>query len=269
MGFLEKLTSLLHIEIDVSQLKELKVKLIGDKNNVGLINVVKTEVHVNINAKELADPAVKKQVMGLLRAEVHEESRPVLEANASNIIHEISELSTDKELLTYFEGKIPQSDIPILRACLFIKDLHERGEPVEDYLSDVRYRYGQHGANIANLCSAGYFETYIKPMYEELSTRPNFEAHMFTENYKLVVDTAPFAVFVSRTDSLAQLQTQIIQKIEFNRLYGLRKINIHGIGRENVQKIEELLQMKPLTNLFSNPPTINSPGGVINVTIFY
>src|ERR1700694_5161399 len=177
MGFLEKLTSLLHLEIDISQLKELKVKLIGDKNNVGLINVVKTEVHLNINAKELEDPVVKKQVMDLLRSEVHEESRPILEARASDIVHELAELNSDQELLSYFEGKIPQSDIPILRACLFIKDLHERGKSVDEYLSDVRYRYGQHGANIANLCSAGYFETYIKPMYEELSQRPNFEPH--------------------------------------------------------------------------------------------
>lgn len=269
MGFLEKLSSIVSIKYDLSGLKDLTVKLIGDKNNVGLINVVKTEVHVNINSEELADPEKRKQVMALIRDEVHVEGRPILEAKSSAVIHEIANTATDNDLLNFFRGKIPSTDISILRAALVVRGLHKQGKPVDSYLSDIRYRYGQHGANIANLCSAGYFESHIRPMYEELSIRPNFDHEMFSGNYKLIVDSAPFAVFVNRTESVEDLLTQVVQKLEFNRMYGLKRINIHGIGKDNVKKVEELLQNDLLNRHFTSDPERLIEGNVINVTIFY
>jgi hypothetical protein len=269
MGFLEKLSAIVSIKNDLSKLKDLTIKLIGDKNTVGLINVTKNEIHLNVNSDEIKDPEKRKQVLALIRDEVHIEERPVLEAQASEVVRQISSVTDDSELLDYFKGKIPSTDLAILRAALLVRGLHRQGKPVDGYLSDIRYRYGQHGANIANLCSAGYFESYIQPMYEELSTRPNFDHEMFAGNYKLIVDSAPFAVFVNRSDSVEDLLTQVVQKLEFNKMYGLKRLNIHGIGHDNVEKIEKLLRSEPLQKHFTSDPERLVEGNVINATIFY
>lgn len=269
MYFLDKLSSIVSVKVDLSKFKSFHVKLIGDKNTVGFINVTKNEIQLNVNSNEIKDPLVRKQVLDLIRDEVHVQGQPILEAKASEVVQSVATTKPDAELLNYFRNKIPEEDIAILRAALTVRNLFNKSQPVDNYLSDIRYKYGQHGANIANLCSADYFESQIKPMYEELSKRPNFTPEMFLGNYQILVDSAPFAVFVSRTDSVQELLLQVIQKLEFNKMYGLKKLNIHGIGHENVKKIEELVEHKSLNTFYTDQPSVLIEGNVINVTIFY
>lgn len=273
MNFLEKLSSIVSIKVDISSLKDFSVKLIdfGKGNKFSLITVEnnKKEILLNISAKELEDPEVRKRVQSLVYEEVANESRPVLEAEVSDKLIQIEEEQRDdNELIAFFEGKIPAEDMKVFKSALYLRKISGPGVSIDRYLSEIRYKYGQHGANIVHLCTAGYFESYIAPMYEELSARPNFKEHHFLENYNLIIDNVPIAVFVKRADTLESLLTQVTQKLNFNRGYGLKKLHLHAIGHENVQKVNQLLLNEELRALFTEDPSIVADGTLINATIY-
>lgn len=273
MGFLEKLSSIVKIKIDLRGLKEFKVKLVdfGTNNNISLITVVKDkkEVHVNVSASELKDPAVRGQVLDLVNEEVRQEGRPLLEAEVSERVSEISqEQIEDKDLISFFEGKIPPADMTVLKSALYLRRISSPQISIDKYIQEIRYKYGQHGANIVHLCSAGYFESHLMPMYEELSTRPNFTPQLFIDNYNLIIDNVPIAVFVKRSDTPDTLIDQVLEKVTFNRAYGLRVLHIHAIGFDNVVKVQQLLSNEQLLALFTDEPSISIDGTIINATIY-
>jgi hypothetical protein len=270
MSFLEKLSSI--VKIDVSSLKGFTVRLVslGDGNTFGLVNVhkEKKEVHLHIDSQDL-DREKRRQVLKIINEEVSLEDRPLLEAEVSERIIEIKEEQlADHEIISFFEDKIPSDDMKVLKSALYLRKISSPGASIDKYIQEIRYKYGQHGANIVHLCDTGYFESHIKPMYEELSSRPNFQHQLFVDNYNLIIDNVPIAVFVKRADTVETLIDQVLEKVTFNRGYGLRELHIHAIGYDNVEKVKKLLSNDRLVALFINEPTVSIDGTIVNATIY-
>lgn len=146
-------------------------------------------------------------------------------------------------LLEFFVDVLPQEDLNILRAALYIRTIFkEHHGDVTQLKAQLINQYGIRARNIANLCSAGYFESWIKPLYEEMSKKPSFKEEKFLEIYEEIVRYSPFAFFVSRAMSDSEVIQHIMNKIEKMKGYGIKTLNIHGIGHTNVDKVKNALE---------------------------
>lgn len=147
----------------------------------------------------------------------------------------------ESSLIDYFHGKIPEDDWYALRASVFIKKVFDSGEggEVEILRKDLRYGHGKRGTDISNLYSANYFETWIKPLYKDMKQKDNFDRREFLEAYNLIIEQYPFAVFVHRGMTVREITKAINKKEVECKKYGIKKLNVHGIGVENINKITE------------------------------
>lgn len=259
MSIFDKLQSL--IKIDISSLKEIKIS-IGSNNkkfdNKGNILVINTN---NLDKNE------SKIVKHFLEGNV-EEGNMLLEENSEKLLQEVISIEkegTNKSLLGFFKGKIPLSDLEILRASFVIKELHEKHQPVGKLKMDIMQRYGKRGGNISNLCTAGYFSSVIKPLYEAMAASSNFTQEQFLERYNVIVEQYTFAVFVSNRMSEEITRGDILRKIKLNKSYGIHEINVHGIGRQNVLKIHRVLYK--IKKEIQWPAQIDSGNSFINIKL--
>lgn len=271
MGWFDNLKSLISAKVDLSNLKSIKFSIGNNNQHNSLFKLENNSkhLHITLGSDILEDSKKRKLAQEIIRSAVSEAGIPVLEEHASATLEDISSNHKYEELLNYFTDKIPHRDIPILRAALYMRKLHDEGKHVDAYKQDIVSTYGQRGANIANLCSAGYFESHIQPMYEELRQRPNFTQQLFIDNYDLIIEKAPFAVFVSGVKSDSELSEEVSQKLVTNRMYGIHQLNIHAIGTENVRKLRELIQKPEIAQHFTDEPAISIEGSIMNVQIFF
>jgi len=177
----------------------------------------------------------------------------------------LKEKSIDiKSLLEFFVNKIPPDDHRALRSAIYIKKRAQEGAGFEEIFrlkGDVGKRYWGRGLKICNLYASGYFETMIKPLYEQLSQH-GFEKD-FINKYNIIIDEEAFAIFVSGDMDSVRVKNDIKMKIDRNLKYGIRTVSIHGIGRSNKEKIREAifnLQREEYPNIETN---IEETGNII------
>lgn len=224
---------------------------------------------ININIISLT-PTQDKQLQEAVLEAVQKEDHLLLETQAKELLDSFSvidkEAKNQKEI-SFYRGKLPSEDIEILRAAIFIKELSANGKSVRQVKEDVRLRYGQRGNNIVNLYTAGYFHTIIRPLYEEMTKQADFSHEKFLKRYNTIVMQYTFAVFVNARMTKEELKKEVEEKIVLNKKYGISRLNIHGIGNDNVAKIQELLN--ELKKSIHWPPDIDSERGFITVKIAF
>lgn len=227
-------------------------------------------ITVNVNSSEIKDAAMlARRISEMIQPHVQEEGKPILEIEASRIVEDLSESGIYQEQIDFFNGKLPNDDLLILRAAYYLRTVHENGKPVTSLKSGITARYGVRGSNIANLCSSGYFETHIRPLYEMLKERPNFTEQMFLENYEIIINNAPFAYFVNSNQTLDVLAKSIKDKLVFSRRYGQHKLMIHAIGVENIKKVNRVLEDETILDLISDEVDTNTKGNVMTATVHH
>lgn len=265
MFFLDRLSSIFKVEIKIPKLKE--IHFLSD-NTSSKIEYHDHRTVINIGA---INPKECVELQQLLIDAVKKKDTLLLEEKAKKVLDDfrvVDKQGEHRDLLEYFRGKIPVSDLEILRAALYIKTVYERKEKIWELKLQVTEKHGIRGRNIVNLCTAGYFTSLIKPLYETMSTQPDFILQKFLIRYDVIVTQYPFAIFVSSRMSESELKMNVEKKIEINKKYGMmRYLNIHGIGEENVLKIQKLL--RELEGKFTPVPEIDSGRGFINVKIWF
>lgn len=154
-----------------------------------------------------------------------------------------------KEILSFFEDKIPADDYTALKMSLYLRSEEKTGTNIWRYKEDIRSRFGDRGANIANLCTAGYFENEFMPLYKNLS-REDFSSY-----YELAVGKKARALFVHRGMDLEGLKKEFETILIKALRYHMDNFRIHGIGESNVSIIKKLI--KYLRSSQDNRFTIN------------
>ena len=99
---------------------------------------------------------------------------------------------------------------------------------------------------MANLCTAGYFESWIRPLYEEMVKTEGNKAvalDKFQKVYNTIVDELPWTVFVSQTMTACDLEKQILYKLEKIKSYGTDFLNIHALSVSNVNKVRSVIPL--------------------------
>ncbi len=265
MNLLSRLKSIFNIKIDLSKFKEIHI--FSDNTGPKYEYHNHKKITINVSEKVLGKKE-SSQLKQLLKSA--EAGTLLLEENSKKLLDDFSAVDQEKEnreLLKYLKDKIPVGDLQVLRAALYIKNVFERGEKVGELKLQIMQRYGSRGKNISNLCTAGYFTSLIKPLYEEMSKYPDFALGKFQEAYDVIVTEQPFAVFVSQQMSERELRTEVERKMVINKKYGIRYLNIHGIGEDNVSKILRLL--RSMEDKFIQPADIDSEKGFITVKIWF
>ncbi len=257
----------------MSFLDALKTLGINIKGGIHIFSGNNVVVNKNDNRKTYID-ITKLDALSLAKLQaiipeaVQQENAVVLEEKSKKLLDDFRSIDQQhKDMVDYFRGKIPATDIEILRAAIYLKSTLDQKRPVAGIKEDLNYRYGQRGNNISNLYSAGYFESVIKPLYEEMKKLPDFSLEQFQKTYDKIVTQIPFAVFCNKSMTAEELKQIVIMKVKRNVRYGIRQLNIHGIGRGNADKVLKVVE--ELAPNLDEPPTIDSGPGFINVMVFF
>lgn len=263
MSFFDKLSSI--FKIDISKLKE--IHLFSDNKTVKIEHHDHRTININIGA---LSPQKSQKIREVIKEAVQKEEQILLETDANQLLENFSYVDKqdqNRKEIEFYRGKIPAEDIDVLRAAIFIQEQSKQGKSVRELKEDVRLRYGQRGNNIVNLYTAGYFYSVVRPMYEEMASQSDFSQEKFIKRYNTIVMQYTFAVFVNARMSSEELEKEVHEKIVKNKKYGISHLNIHGIGSDNVAKIQELLAK--LKGTIRWPPDIDSERGFITVKIAY
>lgn len=246
------------------------VKFFSSNKNCSIISYTDNRKTLNININNL-DTQKRKQIEKAIRETVAGQGDIVLNEESEGLLGEISSIDEKiNEDLKYFKNKIPDDDLPILRASLFLKSQYESKKPVENLKQDIVNRYGERGRRIANLCSAGYFKTVIKPLYNTMASSGNFAKDDFLYRYREIINTYPFAVFVNIFLSEKKIKKKVLNKIEINKKYGIKCLNIHGIGKKNIVNIKKVLEDQELKGKFEREPEMIDSGiNYVTAKIFF
>src|SRR3989344_9138713 len=118
MTFLDKLSAL--IKIDASKLR--KFNILNNNTFKGLVNIKITTVNLNI-----IDATTKeKEIIGGFLRETLKEDSLIIENKAKVLLDDFSKIdksNQSRSIVDYFRGKILPSDLDILRASIYIKEV--------------------------------------------------------------------------------------------------------------------------------------------------
>ncbi len=141
----------------------------------------------------------------------------------------------DKDLLSFFENKIPEQDLIALKVSLFMVSEKEKGKEIHKYKKAIRERFGERGMTIANLCNAGYFESEFKLKYEEKG-KDEFEKY-----YEICVGRNARAVFVHSGMNYRILYSALLVMLRKCGELGRKEFRIHAFGNQNTNLTKEVL----------------------------
>lgn len=247
------------------------LKKIKALNNIHLTVNIGNKYEID-NRKILLDygklnSSEKKEILSRLPKTV-EQGYDLLEENFDKKAKQYKETVNDKsslDILSFFKDKIPPNDLPILKASLYLKHLLDSRQETAKVKNEIILRFGDRGRNISNLCSANYFLSWFKPLYEEISKSPNFTLDRFIAIYDEIVHNLPFTIFVNAGMKEEEVKQIITEKIESMKNYGLENLYIHGIGKPNILRIKKVVN--DLINDGSFSKSIQEENKIIVVTL--
>ncbi len=237
MGWFDKLEKL----IDIKNVHFSLINITRDSYNnkidekTGYYYDPKTKIlHLNLDkipkeiAKELR-PSTQKFI---------EEGHKLLEIDVKDLLERLYKYNKDnpdKNILTFFKGIIPDEDYEALNSALFLRSQFKEGKNITNLKSDIRVRFGDRGNNISNLCTAGYFEEFLMPLY-------NSSKSDFLKLYDIIISKSIIAVFVHSHMDLESIPHEMSSKLGLCKQYGIKFIHIHGIGESNIKKIKDCIE---------------------------
>jgi len=241
MSFFDILKNLVDIKFDLRKLVNINIR-INSNNSSAKKEYSEKENRLEINLKKF-NQTEKEEVKGLIKASL-DEGYTLLEEKSIGVIDDFiskEKGSKGKEILECLKDVIPPEDYSTLRASLYLKDKFSERQDVSSLKHDIIEKAGERGKNICNICSAGYFENWIIPLYNTMISEKGYTVEKFLSFYNIVINESAFSVFVSREMSDEQVKNTILEKITKNESYGIKFINIHGIGKSNVKKIRKVI----------------------------
>jgi len=247
MGLFDKLKAIFSVDFSrlekVIDLKILSPTIIVD-NSSKKIEGDKNSKELRINLIKLTQEE-KDALFQAVDSSREEEGYAVLGKESKSLFEDVKTKNTDiQQKLKKLEELAPPDDMPIWRAALYLKSCFEEGKKVDNLKGDIIDRFGDRGRKIANLCSAGYLDKMLEiynALVEELGTE-QLAKEKFKIIYSTYVDAFRFTIFVCHWDKPDELIGKIESKIDENAEYGIKFINLHGIGADNTKKIKRIIE---------------------------
>lgn len=243
MLFFEELKDIIPNNI-AKTLFSFDVKISGAES---LTHKKKYEVHTDTKTVSiyLKNLSVKEQrtLKKTIKKSFAADESYLVEESKNNLLERLYQYndSADNQILDFFKSILTSRDWEALRSSLFLRNEYKKGNSIASLKSDIIYRFGERGNLIANLCSAGYFEETMIPLY-------NSDQQAFWKYWDVAVDRGITALFVNARMTIAQISKEIKHRINSAKSYGLKSIHIHGIGDNNMANIINCLE-KEKSNL--------------------
>ena len=235
MGWLETLKAIFNLEINSPI---ISVNITKNSNNPEQKQYYydPNEKRLDINLSNLSND--NREKIGKLVKDHINDGKLLLENRTSKLLHRLNDFRKSKThvaVLDFFKNLIPLTDYEALEASLFLRHIFTLKGDVTKLKRDIRERFGERGKNIANLCTAGYFEQFLIPLYNSSKER-------FFELYDVIVSKSPVAVFVHENMQEEQIISELRSKVEISKRYGIKFIHIHGIGNNNVFRVKQFIR---------------------------
>lgn len=247
---------------DIDEYEDLDIHLVDQlnsepvvidiENKTGTI-YVKTEEGRAIADKILREESLQGDGDFLIEREFGQEIKNLRESAPDK-----RAIKERKDLLQRFSKFIPTRDVQIVSDALFVRTLYEKEVNVSWYISTISTNYLSRGANICKLITSHYYEDYLEPMYEFFikSEGRDEGKKSFRTFYEEAVTQYPFAVFVSQRRGIEPIIKEVIKKIKLNQEAEQHSLNIHGIGKQNKNKILRIIADERIKNHFISEPYI-------------
>ncbi|MBL8121794.1 hypothetical protein JNM87_03525 [Candidatus Saccharibacteria bacterium] len=276
MGILDNLRKIFDVTIKDNTVADnlREIKLI-DFSNSGTKTTNKNKLEINLNGPIIVnvdprDKSIAPKIQEVIRAAVHEEGAQILAENFNERLEGYSQYAAGRNpQLEDLVSQVKQEDANLLRAAYYLRTVHQSGGNVNELKRDIVERYGERGKNVTNLCSAGYFESIIYPMLQELRNQPHYSATIFQDRFDVIIMSYPFAVFVSQQSTTQTVAQEILQKIETNRKYGVHHLKIHAIGNSNARIAQEALDDGQIMKYLTKDPVINTVNNIFECEIIF
>lgn len=193
----------------------------------------------------------KKTLQGLFK-EIQEQGKTFISQERTKILLKFKDVAPTQKLSSDFlKLTTTPGDSECFKVGVFLQmacaDHFKAGictkEDFHSERSRISAKYGDRGAKILKICTAGYLDTYILPlfsMYEESKISVAF----FKEQYDLIIKEEAFSIFVNGYMGVKDIVEKIEKKMKTNREYGIPLLNIHGIGENNIRNIQSALEEK-------------------------
>jgi len=266
MSLLESLKKIVGVDINLSNFRLVNITIVNQPTE-SRKGFTSDEGKIVVNYPKLSEQEWKSLAPEIVRSFDAEEIDAVIEKNAGERIRDIKEkadFSSTKELLAFYKPLISSEHYAALEAAVYIREIYVAGGSVSELKQDLVKRLGPIGRNITNLCTAGYFDDYFRKLYDEMDGDEQSKKAKYKEHFEKLVAVSPFAIFVHAGMSENELVMAYRAKLDQHERYGIKFLNIHGIGRENVSKI------LPLTEKLiaeGKPTSIKQDGNVILLAI--
>ena len=236
MGWFDKFKSLFSIEVNAplinitknsSNQSKIDKEYVYDKDNN------KIDVFLDNLPEEK-----QKKLKSILKENI-DEGNKFLEEKTSFLLNDLYAFQKDKgddeKLLDFFEPIISEEDLEALENSLYLRKKFRERKDVKFLKEDIITRFGDRGKNISNLCTAGYFENFLMPLY-------NSSQEDFKKIYEVAVSKSVLAIFVHSEMQDDEITKEIKRKLEISKKYGLKFLHIHGIGETNIETIKRCIE---------------------------
>ncbi len=269
MSWLDKLEHIIKVDLRGLKIFSPNINIIRNPEKKEKATISEDKKIININFDSLEDSEKKELLNSIKQGFDDNEIKNLLEDNSEKLVKDIkleSGSQITKKVLDFYKDKISYKHYQALEASLYLRRVFERGEPINNLKRDIVQKFGEDGRNICNLCSAGYFEGHIKQVYSEMSFSKGFSIVKFKDHFEDIVKTSPFAIFVSKETNGDELSGEIYHKLQTYKKYGVSFLAIHGIGKNNIKKINKIIQ--ELEEEIEIDTKIKQDGNIIIVKIF-
>jgi|SRR3989344_3292957 len=258
MGWFDKLKALFNLEIN-SPLINVNITRNSDNNVRGKEHFFdKEKKRLHINYDELSEEK-KKDLAKIFRDKIDSGSE-IFEDKTYILLKDLYDYQKsrgeDKKILDFFFPVIPKDDYEALEASLYLRKKFNERVDVRKLKEDIRRRFGDRGNNIANLCTAGYFEKFLIPLY-------NHSKDDFNKVYEVVISKSAMAIFVHSQMSDYEITQGLGKKIDLSKRYGLDFVHIHGIGERNILTVMRWIEEHKDSLDFFNKEIFEKEGIII------
>ena len=269
MSFFDKLKEIIKIDVNLKNVVNININS-NNNNSHEPYEYNEAERKLSINLDNFPDP----EKFGELLRQCVQDDIPIMENISVEKYIEIKKSEHEPDvvkLLSFFKGKIPESDYDALRSAIYIRKCFRDGvdsSTIYNLKGDVINKYGRRGLNICNLCTSGYFENLLIPLYKEIQKSPTYSDGKFKELYNTIINEEAFAVFIKSSMPIHEVKNVIEGQIRRNLKYGIKYVNIHGIGYGNISKIKEVISNIEMPSLNIHEE-IELDENIILATLFF
>lgn len=241
-SWFEKLKEVIKIDIKFDSLIKVQINN-NNSSNPTDYNEDEGLLFINYKKSNFVD---KNKIREIVKG-THNEGIALLSSESQERIRDIKSKEAEpdvKSLLKFFRDKIPTDDYSVLRAAIYIDKLAREGlgyKEVYRLKGEIANRFGGRVYKICNLYALGYFETMIKPLYEEFSQHGFFDKKKFLHKYNTIINEEAFAIFVPDITEKDEVKSAIKIKIARNLKYGIKDVTIHSKGKYNITKVREAI----------------------------